>query len=771
MGSDRAKSGRQQAGGLVAVDAENAASNLDFVQLKRMVDAMQDGLVVQDASGAIVQFNSAACEILGLSPEQLVGKTSMDPTWRAIRRNGSEFPGEDHPAMRALYTGSAVRGELMGVSRQGRELRWIRINSTPFEHDMAAAKAIPGVPPGRRVISTFADVTEMIQAQSTLDDFFNHSLDLLCIAGSDGYFKRVNPSFSRILGYSEDTILRTPFMDFVHPEDQAATAREVGKLAQGILTLDFENRYRTKSGDWRIFSWSGRADARSGLLYASGRDVTELRATERSLKELMASLNRTAIVAFTDAKGVITEVNENFCRISGYRRDELIGKTHRAVNSGTHPAKFFAEMWSTIKKGHLWTGDIKNRAKDGSEYWVRTMISPISDLNGTVNRFVAIRFEISEEKRVEEANRRMARELNEAQRTAMIGNWSFEIATGDLEWSSEHYRIFEIEEPQESKELYALYRQRLHPDDISALEEVMGNAIKNGKGFTFDHRVLTSDGRTKYVQGIGTVHCSDDGKPQRITGTCQDMTARVLLQRTLEAERAKALHSAKLAALGELSAGVAHEINNPLAIIKATAFVLPKFASKPEELLARIATIHRSVERASKIVSGLKKFSRSHARSEFKVYGLGAIAREALILAGAKATREGTTLELQAKCEAWILCDELEVEQVLVNLINNGIDAAKSRQDRWVRVAIEETEQQVVLRVSDSGPGIAPSIASKLFQPFVTTKPVNEGTGLGLSIIKGILDGHNASIELRAKEPHTCFEIRFARHRKNEDAA
>lgn len=743
----------------------------DLPQLQRMVDTMQDGMVVHDASGAIVHFNAAACEILGLSPDQLVGKTSMDPSWRAIRRDGCAFPGEDHPAMRALRTGEAVRGELMGVSRLGVELRWIRINATTFEHNQEVLKPLAGVPAGRRVIAVFTDVTEMLLAQTNLDDFFNNSLDLHCVAGMDGYFKRINPSFGRVLGYTDAELLRTPFLDLVHPDDREQTVQEISSLASGSLTMDFENRYRTKSGEWRVLSWRSRPDPRSGLLYASARDVTGLRAAERSVKELMASLDRSAIVAYTDAKGIITEVNDNFCRISGYDRAELIGQTHRLINSGTHSREFFSKMWSTINSGQLWTGDIKNRAKNGREYWVRTVISPVKDMHGTITRFVAIRFEITTEKQIEEANRRIATELQEAQRTAKIGSWRFDVASGELVWSSEHYRIFEIEEPQPATELYARYRERLHPDDIPLLEDVMTRAITAGESFVYDHRVITPDGRTKFVQGIGAVQCDSLGKPWRITGTCQDVTIQVTLQRAVEAERAKALHTAKLAALGELAAGIAHEINNPLAIIDGTARILPKFIDRPQEFNARVETIRKSVERAVKIVKGLKKFSRSHERTEFKPCTLAAIAREALVLTAVKAKRIGARIDLVAASEGSIWGDEMEIEQVLINLINNAIDAVSTREDRWVRVEILEANSQVILRVIDSGPGIAKELAGRLFQPFVTTKAAGEGTGLGLSIIKGILDEHQASVEVKTDEPNTCFEVRFSRYQAHKEVA
>ena len=117
------------------------------------------------------------------------------------------------------------------------------------------------------------------------------------------------------------------------------------------------------------------------------------------------------------------------------------------------------------------------------------------------------------------------------------------------------------------------------------------------------------------------------------------------------------------------------------------------------------------------------------------------------------------------------MCNEIEIEQVLVNLVNNGIDAVETKEERWIKIEIQESENEIILRVQDSGPGIPSAVAEKLFQPFFTTKPVGEGTGLGLSIIKGILDEHKAKIQLLKDHPNTCFQITFNKPKEVSNAA
>jgi signal transduction histidine kinase len=232
-------------------------------------------------------------------------------------------------------------------------------------------------------------------------------------------------------------------------------------------------------------------------------------------------------------------------------------------------------------------------------------------------------------------------------------------------------------------------------------------------------------------------------------------------RRLLEIERVKSLRNAKLASLGEMSAGIAHEINNPLTIIVGTVRVLSRHASNPEEFNARIKIIDQSTQRIGKIVKSLKKFSRTDSGKQFAYRDLNQIVRESVILTEAKARRSDTLVGIEGSTSHEIYCEEIEIEQVLVNLIGNGIDAVQELEQKWVKIHLFERDGRIILQVRDSGSGIDPEVRQRLFEPFFTTKPVGQGTGLGLSIVKGIIDDHRASIEVLANDPHTCFELSF----------
>jgi len=247
-----------------------------------LISTMAEGVVVQGSQGEVLSCNPAAERILGLSADQMAGRTSMDPRWRAVDEFGDDLPGESHPAMVALREQRPVRDFVMSVHKPDGEQSWILVNASPFRHADTHGDA---------VVSVFADITLLRRTHSRFESFFNLSLDLLCVADLEGNFLDVNPAFSDVLGHRIEDILSSPFLELVHPDDLDRTLAELEALADGETTLGFENRYRKADGSYCWLSWRARPGS-DGLVYAVAHDVSTRKAANRALDEYARQLEK-----------------------------------------------------------------------------------------------------------------------------------------------------------------------------------------------------------------------------------------------------------------------------------------------------------------------------------------------------------------------------------------------------------------------------------------------------------------------------------------------
>lgn len=1016
---------------------------------------MSEGIVVQDELGVIIQHNPAALKILGLSSDELYGRTSMDPNWRAIKEDGSSFPGEEHPAMVSLRTGKPVLGVVMGLILPTSEMRWIRINSAFIFSNSK-----------KRVLSTFADITSQYKMTDELD-YISQNL------------------------------------------------KELFFVKNNLNSVD-----------------------RKEIIFQN--------------KEIFNFLNDNSIISVTDKYGKIINVNENFLKISGFSKQELIGNNFELLNSNMHEKDFFRNLWETILSGGTWRGEIYNFKKDKTLFVISSNIFPLKDTNDKILYFLAFSTDVTE-------SSLNSIRLKEAQKTAKIGSWEFNLENFSQIWSEEHYKIFEIPVGQDPEKLYQIYRSKIHPEDLKDLDFYLQRAINEGIGFVFNHRVFLDSGkRIKFVQGICRVVKDKDNKSKILFGTCQDrsdfvklqeenklllsmlkiglwkyninedklywnqamfnlyeispdefdgsisawskliksekesfvkdfkdsitndkdyfsileisvkfsrrkfignraiktefgtkgniilfglswdnttsslnenlisqqklliesilhnipcmvfvkdfnegmkyklfnkageellgvqsknvigktdydiysksvadlnyemdnkifeigkvheiskekietklgtkwlktfrvptytldgnpdlligvsldisnellqeeklkklldeniailrstklsiittdlsgiitsfneesekilmykslevvqkknvleffnknelnavfqenyksssfyndgyfslliqsaekgfyeekqwsyigkngkntqvklnfsvlldnnnikygymliakdITNEILIQDKLNEERAKSVHNSKLTSLGELSASIMHEINNPLSIISSSIQIIKKGKDNSETNEQRFLQIEKAVQRIIKIVSGLKRFSRVTAGDAQELLYISDIIKEVIIITEGKIKENSIELRINIVSEGKILGDFVELEQVLINLINNSADAIKNLEEKWITLNLFNESQQVVLQVIDSGAGIPIELQEKIFNPFFTTKPKGIGTGLGLSISKSILERHRGVLDINRNFKNTCFELRFPKAVYNE---
>lgn len=231
-------------------------------------------------------------------------------------------------------------------------------------------------------------------------------------------------------------------------------------------------------------------------------------------------------------------------------------------------------------------------------------------------------------------------------------------------------------------------------------------------------------------------------------------------------QQAQLVHASRLASLGEMSAGISHEINNPLAIIAGGISMLESVRLDEEKFKARTTSVLNAATRISNIISALRKFSRSDSSSDGADWvDLNSILADTFEMIEPIKSKVGATVLSPKDLSIQIQCNPVALTQVLVNLLSNALIATESLKEKWIHVRLEVTDAGAFIRVLDSGPGISQSLQGKLFQPFFTTKPVGAGTGLGLSISKGIAETHGGSLRYVANETNTCFELFLPRER------
>ncbi|MDJ1182881.1 PAS domain S-box protein [Roseofilum casamattae] len=249
---------------------------------------------------------------------------------------------------------------------------------------------------------------ELRVKDAQLEDFFDNANDLIqSVLLEDGRFEYVNHAWQQALGYSEAEVAELTIFDLLHPSYHQHCIGLIGEMRQGkTCQLErIELIFLTKYGREIRLEGSVNCRLENGLPVATRaifRDVTERHNLIQELVSFKQALDRSAIVAITDTEGIITYVNDRFCTISGYTKDELLGQTHQIINSGYHPSSFFQDLWETISSGKIWRGEICNKAKDGRLYWVDSTLVPFTDSQGKPFQYLAIRVDISDRKRYEE---------------------------------------------------------------------------------------------------------------------------------------------------------------------------------------------------------------------------------------------------------------------------------------------------------------------------------------------------------------------------------
>ncbi|WP_245427278.1 PAS domain-containing sensor histidine kinase [Roseiarcus fermentans] len=507
------------------------------------------------------------------------------------------------------------------------------------------------------------------------------------------------------------------------------------------------------------------------------RDITErvrideaLIARERELYQLAEAMPQ--VVWSTEADGRNTYFNQRWVSYTGLSLEESYGDGWTKPFHPDDRQRAWDAWRNAVTCGGGYSLECRLRRADGVYRWWLVRGVPFLDASGVITKWYGTCTDIQDMKQAEIETKRTRQLLAESEaqfrgafETAAHG---MALVSIDGTFTKVNQSLCKMLGYTESEFLQTTCRSITHPDDLEAdLAHV--RALLHGETDHYDRekRYRVRSGGVVWVLVSVSLIRACDGAPSHFVAQIQDISDRRAAEAVL---CGKMTTSSRLSALGEMAGGIAHEINNPLAVIHALASDLAEQGfSAPGEAARCGGEIAQYADRIATIVRSLRHIARDGETDPFDEASISAIVQQTLVLCRARFRDEAVKLDVPPiDPELRILCREVQFSQILVNLLQNGFDAAQAQTgDKWVRLEVVTNDDQVTLSVIDSGKGIPEALKKRIMEPFFTTKPVGKGVGLGLSVSKKIAEDHGGTLEARESGGNTCFSLclPLVRHR------
>ncbi len=736
----------------------------DERRFRKVIETINEGIILQDASGEILSWNKGAEDIFGIRAKETVGKKTGSKEWQTIYPTGEKYHGKDHPSMRTLRTGEPLHKELMGVYQPGGALRWISINTNPLFHKN---EKLPYA-----VLISFADITDYKVALEKSQEQ-EQSLQLSLKAAKAGTWMWDIPTekvtwddqMQRIFGLEPGEFDGTfdAWRKCVHPEDlQAAEQATLDALKHGRI---YEHEYRVKiaSGDWRTINAQAATvkdeNGKPVRMFGFATDITKRKQAENRLLKNQYYLTKAQEIGKIGTweldiqKNILKWTDENY-KIFGV---PLGTKLNLEVFLGCiHPddRDYVAKKWRAALNGEPY--DIMHRLiADDKVKWVREKADLELDEKGEPVFAIGFTQDLTDFKQVEDALQESENKFRTMFEQAPL---SYQALDKDGNFNEVNRTWLKTMGYERDEVIGKNFSEFLVPELKKPFAENFLQFKSAGEILNVEFEMIKKDGTTILVSFHGKISKDIDGSFKQTHCIFRDLTRQRRLEENEKSMEQKMVQIQKMESIGDLAGGIAHDFNNLLfPIVGMSEMLLEDLPiGSPEHESAQ--EIFNAGQRGTDLVKQILAFSRQTEHKMMPVR-VQQVLKEVLKLARSTIPSNIKINQyLQSDC-GLVIADPTQIHQIAMNLITNAYHAVAQTGGK-ISIRLKEadlgsddltgsaskTGRYAMLTVSDSGTGIDPGILDKIFEPYFTTKSQGKGTGLGLAVVYGIVKDHGGDM-------------------------
>jgi PAS domain S-box-containing protein len=713
------------------------------IRFQELFEAFSEGILFVTPAGQLLDANPALVRILGYGSKQELQAVNF--------RDVYADPGARDAILRDLETTGAVNErEIVMRRKDGKQIHCL---TSGFAIRDASGRPV-------RLQGTLVDITErrdmekrLSQEQSFIRRMVASFPDLIAVLDRDARFLYISDHVDTVLGWQPEQYVGSVFGARANPEDRAKLDALFQRVIQGEESQgQVEFRSPHADGSWRYLLLTARPffgdDGAINGLVTSARDITERKRMEEDLRQseerfrLMVEGVTDYAIFMLDLDGRVTSWNRGAERINGYKASEIIGKHFSLFYPPEDVAsgKPERELKLAAEQGHCEEEGWRVR-KDGSRFLANVVITAVRDQEGNLQGFSKISRDVTERYEMERnlhQEREFVRSLVECFPDLIV----VLDTKGRFKFVSERIKDILGISPQEY--IGKPVGQRIGPEDRLKLNKLFQNAIAGQKGQDqIEIRAQHADSSWKILRVSGNPLFDEKGTIVGMVSSGRDVTESKHLEHQLADKE-------KFTAMGQMMAGAAHELNNPLTAILGVSDLLRERATE-DATRRQVDLVLQQARRAATIVQNLMAFSRPLAQGRATLR-LGDILKEALQLEHANLEKKNISTKFTAPDDSFrVDGDRKLLLQVFLNILANAAQSiSPAREQGQVDITVTRTGDQIRITFADDGPGIPAEIIGKIFDPFFTTKRPGGGSGLGLTISLAVIKEHGGTIEIES---------------------